>query len=58
MTSGFAKLLFSIQQKAEDGCLSHGLGDKAGKTLEMFNQHMNQGEVTWRIVKVKRSINK
>lgn len=38
--------LFSIQQKPEDGCLSHGLGSKAGNTLPMFNYWLQQFERT------------
>eukprot|EP01097_Dermamoeba_algensis_P011062 TRINITY_DN8426_c0_g1_i1.p1 TRINITY_DN8426_c0_g1~~TRINITY_DN8426_c0_g1_i1.p1 ORF type:complete len:187 (-),score=28.64 TRINITY_DN8426_c0_g1_i1:93-653(-) len=46
--------LFKLQHKAEDGVLSHGLGFKAGKTLELFNESLASSETTWRIVKVKR----
>ena len=45
---------YSTQSKIEDGTISHGLGDKAGKTLPRFNQAILQGEITWRIVLVKR----
>lgn len=48
------KKLFTIQHKAEDGSLSHGLGSKAGKTLEIFNENIK----SFRIIKVKRYINK
>ncbi|EGG22314.1 hypothetical protein DFA_04432 [Cavenderia fasciculata] len=44
-----------VQIKIEDGALSMGLGDKAGKQLPVFNQSIRNGETTWRIVKVKRS---
>lgn len=42
--------LFVIQHKVEDGCLSIGLGNKAGKGLDTFNAAL----LSWRIVKVKR----
>jgi hypothetical protein len=29
--------LFLRQCKAEDGCMSHGLGNKAGRTVAVFN---------------------
>ena len=48
--------LFAMQHKAEDGALSHGLGDKGGKGLPYFNQAMQDGEIAWRIVKVKRRV--
>ena len=46
------------QMKIEDGALSMGLGDKAGKGLPLFNESMRKGETTYRIVKVKRSKDK
>jgi hypothetical protein len=46
---------FRIQSKIEDGTMSHGLGDKAGKTLPRFNAAIADGDVTWRIVPVKRA---
>lgn len=46
--------LFAIQHKPEKGCLSHGLGDKAGNTLALFNSALADGTATWRIVLVKR----
>mmetsp|Transcript_17637 Transcript_17637/g.43407 ORF Transcript_17637/g.43407 Transcript_17637/m.43407 type:complete len:172 (+) Transcript_17637:330-845(+) len=45
---------YSIQSKIEDGTISHGLGNKAGKTLPRFNQALLEGQITWRIVLVKR----
>ncbi|CAB9513559.1 expressed unknown protein [Seminavis robusta] len=50
MIDGF----YDIQRKPEDGCLSHGLGHKAGKTLFVFNGALGEGDSTWRIVLVKR----
>jgi len=47
--------LFSMQCKPEDGCLSHGLGDKGGKGLPVFNESLMSGESTFRLVLVKRS---
>jgi hypothetical protein len=46
--------LFAIQHKAEDGCVSMGLGDKAGKGLPLFNAALKDGggAAAWRIVKV------
>jgi hypothetical protein len=46
------------QMKIEDGALSMGLGDKAGKGLPIFNESLKQGETTFRIVKIKRSKDK
>ena len=45
---------FKKQSKIEDGTISHGLGDKAGKTLQEFNASLLKGDTTWRIVLVKR----
>jgi len=47
-------LLFARQHKAEDGVLSVGLGHKAGAGLEIFNEALRAGTITFRIVKVKR----
>eukprot|EP01060_Flectonema_neradi_P000611 TRINITY_DN10385_c0_g1_i1.p1 TRINITY_DN10385_c0_g1~~TRINITY_DN10385_c0_g1_i1.p1 ORF type:complete len:177 (+),score=21.28 TRINITY_DN10385_c0_g1_i1:39-569(+) len=47
--------LMAIQHKAEDGCLSMGLGNKAGNGLPLFNKSLQSGESSFRIVKVKRS---
>jgi hypothetical protein len=41
--------------KVEEGALSMGLGDKAGKGLAIFNESLRQGETIFRIVKIKRS---
>lgn len=49
------ELLKSKQMKIEDGALSMGLGDKAGKGLPLFNESLRTGETTFRIVKVKRA---
>lgn len=46
------------QLKVEDGALSMGLGDKAGKGLPLFNESLRNGETTFRIVTVKRSKDK
>ena len=45
MIDGF----YSIQRKPEDGTLSHGLGDKGGKTLSTFNAALQSGDTTWRM---------
>mmetsp|Transcript_22851 Transcript_22851/g.51408 ORF Transcript_22851/g.51408 Transcript_22851/m.51408 type:complete len:102 (+) Transcript_22851:305-610(+) len=47
--------LFGMQWKIEDGARSHGLGDKGGKGLPLFNEELEQGSITWRIVFVKRA---
>ena len=47
--------LFEKQWKIEDGCISHGLGDKGGGGLPLFNQSLSEGRTTARIVCVKRS---
>ena len=46
--------LFARQQKPEDGAMSHGLGEKGGKGLPLFNAAMRSGDMTHRIVLVKR----
>jgi len=46
--------LWAMQQKVEDGCLSHGLGEKGGRGLPLFNASLAAGETTFRIVLVKR----
>lgn len=46
--------LFEMQSKNEDGAISHGLGDKGGKGLPLFNASLECGESTYRIVLVKR----
>lgn len=48
--------LFDMQHKVEDGALSMGLGDKAGKGLPLFNASLASGETTNRIVLVKRQV--
>jgi hypothetical protein len=35
--------LMRRQHKAEDGCMSHGLGSKAGRTVEVFNSWLRFG---------------
>lgn len=47
-------VLMKKQCKVEDGAISMGLGIAAGKGLPLFNQSIQNGETTWRIVKVKR----
>jgi len=42
------------QCKIEDGCISVGLGNKAGNCIGLFNQEMKNGSITFKIVKVKR----
>ena len=46
--------LFRMQQKVEDGCLSHGLGHKGGKGLPLFNACLKLKHTSWKIVLVKR----
>lgn len=52
--SDLIKALFEKQHKAEDGAISMGLGHKAGGGLTLFNESIAAGETTWRVVKVKR----
>lgn len=47
---------YRIQSKIEDGTISHGLSDKAGKTIGRFNEAILSGDVSWRIVLVKRRL--
>lgn len=47
--------LFSMQKKIEDGCFSHGLGDKGGKGLPLFNASLAAEDISYRIVLVKRT---
>ena len=42
------------QMKIEDGVMSMGLGNKAGGQLPLFNEYLANGEITYRIVNVKR----
>lgn len=46
--------LFAMQSKNEDGAISHGLGNKGGQGLPLFNSSLHSGESTFRIVFVKR----
>ena len=46
---------YRIQSKIEEGTLSHGLGNRAGKTLPRFNAALAEGSISWRIVLVKRA---
>lgn len=46
--------LFAMQSKNEDGAISHGLGDKGGRGLPLFNASLQSGNTTFRIVFVKR----
>lgn len=48
--------LFAIQHKNEDGVISIGLGNKAGKGIELFNESLESKESTYKIVTVKRSL--
>lgn len=47
--------LFDVQHKNEDGVLSIGLGDKAGKGLGIFNESLEKKDSSYRIVTVKRN---
>mmetsp|Transcript_10230 Transcript_10230/g.23060 ORF Transcript_10230/g.23060 Transcript_10230/m.23060 type:complete len:215 (-) Transcript_10230:105-749(-) len=47
-------LLWAMQSKNEDGAISHGLGNKGGKGLPHFNQCLQEGLASFRIVLVKR----
>eukprot|EP01112_Ceratiomyxa_fruticulosa_P014660 TRINITY_DN4213_c0_g4_i4.p1 TRINITY_DN4213_c0_g4~~TRINITY_DN4213_c0_g4_i4.p1 ORF type:complete len:174 (-),score=25.17 TRINITY_DN4213_c0_g4_i4:213-734(-) len=47
--------LFKMQSKIEDGVISHGLGNKGGKGLPIFNQALTSSDIMWKIVRVKRS---
>ncbi len=46
--------LFNKFHKAEDGCLSTGLGWTAGKTLPIFNAALEKKWISYRPVLVKR----
>jgi len=39
-------MLFATQQMVEDGAMSHGLGDKGGKSLPLFNAALRSGDVS------------
>ena len=45
----------NAQMKIEDGVMSVGLGNKGGGQLHKFNEALLLGDVTYRIVHVKRS---
>lgn len=46
---------YQIQSKIEEGTISHGLGDKAGRTLSRFNAALDDEMISWRIVLIKRA---
>jgi len=46
--------LFAMQSKNEDGAISHGLGNKGGRGLPIFNASLLNGASSFRIVFVKR----
>jgi len=46
--------LFAMQSKNEDGAISHGLGNKGGRGLPLFNESLQNGDTSFRIVFVKR----
>jgi len=46
--------LFAMQSKNEDGAISHGLGQKGGKGLPLFNRGLHDGNISFRVVMVKR----
>jgi hypothetical protein len=52
--SELVETLFRMQSKVEDGAMSHGLGDKGGKGLPIFNAGLMHGHTFWRIRLVKR----
>ena len=52
--AALVRKLFERQSKPEDGCTSHGLGDKGGGGLGMFNASLASRAASWRIVLVKR----
>ncbi|UJR24169.1 hypothetical protein I4U23_027135 [Adineta vaga] len=54
----FMEFLKEKQMKIEDGALSIGLGSKAGKCLPLFNEKILNGQITYRIVKIKRNKSK
>mmetsp|Transcript_27672 Transcript_27672/g.77381 ORF Transcript_27672/g.77381 Transcript_27672/m.77381 type:complete len:178 (+) Transcript_27672:32-565(+) len=51
---GLVDELMRLQHKAEDGCVSMGLGNKAGNGLSRFNETLVQ-DGSWRIVTCKVS---
>ena len=53
--AALADRLFTMQHKPEDGCLSHGLGDKGGRGLPLFNESLRAlGRSAFRVVTVRR----
>ena len=56
MPKYFLEELKQIQSKIEDGAISVGLGDKAGGGITRFNEFIKDSKITFKIVKVKRSI--
>jgi hypothetical protein len=46
---------FATQRKPEDGTLSNGMGNKAGRSLVRFNEALANGSIQGRIVFVRRS---
>jgi hypothetical protein len=54
MPKALVEELFAMQSKNEDGAISHGLGDKGGHGLPLFNDSLRRGESSFRIVLVKR----
>eukprot|EP00933_Yihiella_yeosuensis_P062723 TRINITY_DN656_c1_g1_i1.p1 TRINITY_DN656_c1_g1~~TRINITY_DN656_c1_g1_i1.p1 ORF type:complete len:186 (-),score=37.83 TRINITY_DN656_c1_g1_i1:151-708(-) len=57
MPSEAISTLWAMQSKNEEGAISHGLGDKGGKGLPLFNACLQDPESAsfFRIVLVKRS---
>ena len=59
--AALADRLWEMQHKPEDGCLSHGLGDKGGRGLPLFNECLAReaaeagGARRFRVVTVKRA---
>ena len=47
--------LFAMQHKPEEGVMSMGLGDKAGRGPPLFNEALLHGHSSWRVVLIKRS---
>merc|ERR1711972_1128265 len=54
MPTSIIRKLFEMQSKNEDGAISHGLGEKGGRGLPLFNASLQSGETSFRIVSVKR----
>lgn len=53
-TRSLVDAFYAKQSKVENGTISHGLGDKAGSTLPLFNRALADGSIPWRVVLVKR----